>query len=78
MPQGFRYCTAHPETLEVVSLHHTSTRASHAATKPCPPLRVFKFPRPWALSVGDTVPLAGVEQTPDPPRRRARKKRLGE
>lgn len=78
MPQGFRFCTAKADTLEIISLHHTRVQASRAALRPTPPLRMFSFPRPWALAKGDIVPPAGVEQVPSPPPKRQRKPRLGE
>lgn len=75
--QGFRYCTASAD-LVIVSVHHTGHGAFRVVkANPNTPLAVYKFPQPWALAKGDSVPNAGVVVQPEPYKRR-RRKRIGE
>ena len=79
--QGFRYCTSNADMV-ITSHHHTEGGAAAFIRRNpnTPGMNVYKFPRPWAIAVGDLVPNAGVLVVPPGGswHNKPKRKRIGE
>jgi hypothetical protein len=63
--QGFRYCVAGPD-LVILSVHHKSDGAAAFIKRNgnLPNLEIWNNGRPYAVAVGDLVPMSAVRQEP--------------